>query len=116
MDRLRNPDLAAVLLMLAALVVELVAHLQADATLLGQLPGWAPPALLGLAAAARLYLGQRRARLAADGEHQAVAAGLVAAGTGAAIGRAVALALTEDPGEAEEREADVDTDPGEVDP
>jgi hypothetical protein len=109
-SKLKNPDLAALLLMAAALVVELVAQVSADATALGQLPAWAPPVLLGVAAAGRLYLGSRRAKLA-EGDPEAVTQGLLAVGAGAAIGRAVGLALTEEPGIPE---AEVDTDSGEV--
>ena len=112
-SKLKNPDAAALLLLGSALIVELVAQMQADQTLLGQLPPWVGVALFWAAAAGRLYLTTRRARLAAEGNSDAIAQGLVAAGTGVAIGRAVAMALTE----AQEDgvpEAEIDTESGEV--
>ena len=109
-SKLKNPDAATLLLMVAALVVELVAHVSADATLLGHLPAWAPPVLLGVVAGGRLYLGSRRAKLA-EGGPDAVTQGLLTVGAGAAIGRAVGLALTEEPGVPE---AEIETDSGEV--
>jgi len=58
MDKLKNPDIAAVAAMVVALLVELAAYLSSDSSLLAQLPPQVAPAVLLVAAFARWRLTQ----------------------------------------------------------
>jgi len=58
MDKLKNPDIAAVVAMVTALLVELASYLAADESLLAQLPPQIAPAVLLVAAFARWRLTQ----------------------------------------------------------
>lgn len=57
LERLRNPDIAAIVTMLLALAAEAVTQIANDESLLGQLPPWLAPVLLTIAALLRLRSG-----------------------------------------------------------
>lgn len=61
LDRLKNPDLAALLTLLAVGIAELATQLASDASLLAILPDWLVPLALAVAAAARYRLTGRPA-------------------------------------------------------
>lgn len=58
MDRIKNPDVAAILTMVLALLAEVISRVAADASLLAMLPPWFGPVALAVAASLRLRLGQ----------------------------------------------------------
>ena len=61
MDKLKNPDVAAIVAVALALLVELASYLETHESVLELLPAWVGPLLLGGAALARFVLSSRKA-------------------------------------------------------
>lgn len=63
MDKLKNPDIAALVAVGLALLVELASYLETNESALELLPAWVGPVVLGGAALARYVLSMRAATL-----------------------------------------------------